>query len=751
MNFFQPIRGFFTGTQFSAKLLWIIAVFTIPVAVPTYFLLSDFNDQIDFAKSELLGVDYFQAVRQAAAPIIEHRRLANDSASANNSGRVNLKPTQTRVEDAFKGIVVQEQRIGANPHTAEAWDKVQKGWAAVKAKVDSPPGPQKQAELFALHNKLLEDLSDLMTEAADTSKLTLDPEYGSYALHMWLQKVIEGARYFGEAQGLGQIALGRGRVTTEEKDQFAVLVAKAGLNQKEMESGWEDIYKEAKRLSVTMEPLVKDLDSKRDDFLECLGNDLFRAEAPKMTREKLIEEGNAVIDASFKLYDASEPQLIVALSERVSGLRTRIVVTVVAVGVGYMAVLAVAFFILRGVTRQIGAMKALFTQIREGDFNARAAVITRDEIGQMAELLNENILPLVQSHDERNRIQLSIQKLLDEVSGLAEGDLTKEAEVTADITGALADSFNYMIDQLRLIIGNVKDATEQLGTSAAQITSTATHLAEGSENQADQIVNTSAAIDEIAVSIQQVSENATQSAAVATQALSNARQGNEAVQNTIQGMSRIREQVQETAKRIKRLGESSQEIGQIIQLIDDIADRTSILALNASIQAAAAGEAGRGFAVVAAEVERLAERSTDATKKIGTLVKTIQGETNEAVAAMEKGINEVVEGSKLANQAGKSLHEIEGVSQRLAELIQSISLAASQQARGSEALSKSMAGISQITQQTAAGTKQAAESVGRLASLADELRGSVSAFRLPGQNGQANGHTTHHNLKPVKV
>jgi methyl-accepting chemotaxis protein len=364
-----------------------------------------------------------------------------------------------------------------------------------------------------------------------------------------------------------------------------------------------------------------------------------------------------------------------------------------------------------------------------------------DEIGGMSRSINtmlDKVLPLMHARQqERDAIQGAVVKLLDEVSGVAQGDLTKEAEVTADVTGAIADSFNYMIEQLRKIIGDVQDATLQVSTSANQIQETAEHLVRGSESQAAQITSTSAALEEMNASIQQVNENASTSATVAQEALTNARAGNEAVQNTIRGMTRIRDQVQETAKRIKRLGESSQEIGQIIQLIEDIADRTSILALNASIQAAMAGEAGRGFAVVAGEVERLAERSTDATKKIATLVKTIQSETGEAVTAMEKGIHEVVEGSKLANQAGQSLGEIESVSNRLAELIQSISLASRQQARGSEGLSKSMAEISVITQHTAAGTRQASESVSRLAALADELRESVSTFRVPGHDSEA--------------
>jgi twitching motility protein PilJ len=300
------------------------------------------------------------------------------------------------------------------------------------------------------------------------------------------------------------------------------------------------------------------------------------------------------------------------------------------------------------------------------------------------------------------------------------------------VTGAIADSFNYMLDQLRKIIGDVQKATLEVTSSASEIYTSTQHLVDGAEQQAAKIATTSKAVEVMSHSIQQVSENAVQSATVARQALHNARKGNESVKNTIHGMDRIRDQVQETAKRIKRLGESTQEIGQIIQLIDDIADRTSILALNASIQAAMAGEAGRGFAVVAEEVERLADRSTEATKKIAGLVKTIQSETNEAVGAMEKGIQEVVEGSRLAGSAGQALDEIESVSNRLAELIQQISYAATQQARASEGVTEAMTEISSITQDTATGTKQAADAVQGLADLAEELRASVATFRLPG-------------------
>ena len=241
----------------------------------------------------------------------------------------------------------------------------------------------------------------------------------------------------------------------------------------------------------------------------------------------------------------------------------------------------------------------------------------------------------------------------------------------------------------------------------------------------------------MAASIHYVSENASVSASVAEEARTNAEHGARAVTRTIEGMKAVRDQVQETAKRIKRLGESSQEIAEIVELIGDIADRTSILALNASIQAAMAGEAGRGFAVVADEVERLAERATEATKRAGTLVKTTQTETAEVMAAMEDTTREVINRSNIANEAGVALTEIQGVSNRLAELIQAISDAAQQQARGSEQVAKSMNEMSSVTRNTAANTKQTAASIGSLALLADNLNASVARFKLPADGPSA--------------
>jgi twitching motility protein PilJ len=331
--------------------------------------------------------------------------------------------------------------------------------------------------------------------------------------------------------------------------------------------------------------------------------------------------------------------------------------------------------------------------------------------------------------NEKN--QQAILRLLDEIEGLGDGDLTAEATVTEDFTGAIADAINFAILQLRELVARIQDTAESVSAAASETRSTALQLADSSEHQAQEITSVSAAINEMAISIDQVSANAAESSSVANRSVSIAANGDQVVQSNIKGMDTIREQIQDTSKRIKRLGESSQEIGDIVSLISDIADQTNILALNAAIQAAMAGDAGRGFAVVADEVQRLAERSANAAKQVAGLVKAIQTDTNEAVASMEQTTSEVVKGAQLAHDAGRALGEIQNVSTTLAEFIQDISTAASHQASTASQISATMNVIQDITSQTTLGTKNTADSVGELAENATELREFVAGFKLP--------------------
>ncbi|TFH10173.1 MAG: methyl-accepting chemotaxis protein [Nitrosomonadales bacterium] len=334
------------------------------------------------------------------------------------------------------------------------------------------------------------------------------------------------------------------------------------------------------------------------------------------------------------------------------------------------------------------------------------------------------------SENENRRNQKAILRLLDDMGSFADGDLTVRAVVTEDITGAMADSINYTIEELHILVEGINKASTQVTEASGQAQNISSELLVAAQKQSENIEETTIAVLGIAESIGKVSKSAAESAKVAKQSLAAAEKGAVAVRESSVGMNEIRTHIQETAKRIKRLGENSQEIGEIVGLISDLTEMTNVLALNAAIQAAAAGDAGRGFTVVAQEVQRLAERSAEATKQISTLVKTTQGDTQEAIAAMEKSIFEVVEGGKLSDATGQALEEIEQVSNDLAQLIAGISNATHVQAQAADQVVKNMEEILQITRQTTNGTIQTTTSVKQISGFAAELKASVSNFKI---------------------
>lgn len=415
-----------------------------------------------------------------------------------------------------------------------------------------------------------------------------------------------------------------------------------------------------------------------------------------------------------------------------SNLLTRNIVYAVG-GLAILLGLLLAFVLSRSLTEQVNHITDLLGEIGLGNFDARTPVVTHDELGQMAEALNamlDNITILIQSQAERDQIQESIMKLLDEISALTDGDLRGRAEVTEDITGAIADSFNAMAEQFSDIIAKVKLATQSVDQTSEDVTSKTMALATKNVEQAQQVEKAVATITIMANSIQDVAGNAKMSAEVSEQSRMNAKEGAEAVQQTNNAMSEIREEINETARSIKRLGESSLEIGNVVQIIDDLSDRTSILALNASIQAAMAGDAGHGFAVVADEVQRLAESSSNSTKQIESLINNIQAEIKNVSNRMDESIGKVVQGSKLADGAHAKLQQIEAVADKLSSLIEAISVSTSEQVEVSEQITATMQAVGSVSKDSSLSSQETAEAMDQLRKTAHDLREAVDVFRI---------------------
>lgn len=402
-----------------------------------------------------------------------------------------------------------------------------------------------------------------------------------------------------------------------------------------------------------------------------------------------------------------------------------VAITAVVAGIG------LAYLLTNQVMGQIDPLTTVFDRVEEGQLDARADIVTQDDLGKVALGINQffdQTAEMVDADTERGRVIASMERLAEDVTRIASGDLSAEAVVTADITGALADAFNFLREELAGIVTQVQETTLQVSTSADQIQTTAEHLAIGSEQQVQQIVETSAAIDEMSLSIEAVSTNSTRSAVIGEQAVISAQAGVAAVQNTLSGMSRVEFALTQAGRRIDRLQRIAREMRAVVKLIEDLTERTSILSLNASIQSTDAER--YGFQRVAVEVEQLAAQSAEATQHIAYLVQTIEQDAEAAASRLARTFSQVKSGLESAESAANRLRDIEAVSDQLTNLIQQISLAAQQQVRGSRSISTAMSDIAVGTRQSTTGTKQATDAISQLAQLAEQLRRSVAQFRV---------------------
>ncbi len=729
---FLPVIAVMNRLSYPLKMLLILVLFALPTGTVMVLLYQQIEASVEFSKAEQQGVEYLRPLRSALEHVVTHENLVADIIAGNVELRKELAGIQKKLDADIQAIDAVDQKLGASLKTTGTW-------AALKGRVSKL---KTGALTFSLeksvkeHDAIIEDTLAFITLVADNSNLTLDPDIDSYyTMDTLTTKLPALVKVLVQVEQVVVQAVTAKNLTPDNK---TVLIVNDGLAKSLMGSVDGNIKKLMAKNPQAGQQINKEymaLVSGYKRFSNVLQNQVINATEVTMTINEFTQADRAMRESAFKLYDVMSPALDKMLVDRIAAYKNSEFVAEASVAAGVVVVIYIFFGFYFSVINATTALKQAAERIAGGDFKTRVRIEARDELAPVAagfDSMVQQVGTLVaKAEDENRRNQEAILRLLDEVADLADGDLTRKPVVTADVTGAIADSLGYAIDTLRSLIGAINTTAAQVATEAGASQTQALQLTAASDRQAQEINTAGTAVSDMAKSIEQVSQNAVESSAVAKQSVDIAKKGAQTVQGTIQGMEAIREQIQETSKRIKRLGESSQEIGEIVGLINDIADQTSILALNASIQAAMAGEAGRGFSVVADEVQRLSKRVSNSTKQIEDLVKTIQTDASEAVISMEKSTSGVVSGTRLAQDAGKALAEIETVSAKLDGLIEDISSASRHQSTTAGQVSSLMEAIQDITTQTSQGTKQAASSIGQLTGMADELKKSVAGFKLP--------------------
>ena len=486
----------------------------------------------------------------------------------------------------------------------------------------------------------------------------------------------------------------------------------------------------------------------------------------KIDRNKISSESNLSGDNNYlltqmpSLYKGKNYGNIVmgySLVEVNKELSGKVYLLLITSSIIFIVGLGIIFIISSFLTKKIKILNDSAIKIGNGDLSAEINVNSEDEVGRLAQalktmmehikvgsgsLLSEKLKAekaTAEAESQRNNYALErdylsekIDEILEGMNKLAEGDLTVQlvSEKKDDVVGKLFCGFNQLVINIKQIITSVYESVIATASTSNQIYTSSEAMAAGANEQSGQTSEVVYAIEEMTRTIIDTTKNSSIAADAANKAGLIAKEGGKGVEETIEGMNRIAEVVKKSAITVQALGKSSDQIGEIVQVIDDIADQTNLLALNAAIEAARAGEQGRGFAVVADEVRKLAERTTKATKEIAMMIRKIQKDTEAAVLSMNEGTEEVEKGKTLADQAGKSLREIISGAEQVVDLVTQVAAASEEQSRAAEQISKSVEAISTVTRDSSAGIKQITHASVDLNNLTSNLQKLISKFRV---------------------
>ena len=719
------------------------------VALPTYQFVTASLVQIDFAETERTGIPGSKSLIQLIPLMQTHRMLSAAALSGNDASKAQIESTQAKIDAAMKTVGSDVNAL-ADEGIRTAWDRFKEDWGALSKRVANRSMTARDAE--AEHRKLVADVFKLMDSVADHTLITLDPDVDAYYLHRislyemaqlaealaWLRE--EGAGYLSASAAVRSGSRAGETITGGDRARLHAVAERAKERHANIMAAAAKVFGATPAIKARLDAPLRSAAETVLKAVQLAETELVERETANYSANQYAKLYNDAIDQVFKVDLAAVGELDNALEVRISGLRQHQIEVL-----GLIAVLTVfcaltGLLVVRSVTLPLGHLVGVMQRVRQGDATARAQLNMADEIGAMARqfdsMMDEREAANARTREENEELNDSVLALLQSVAQLAKKDLTIKVPVAEDVTGAVSDALNLLTAETSSVLARVTDVAQEVAGVSEQVKTQADSVMAMARAERSEVQDAASELNAASRTMQDIAKLAQDCNDAAHHAISTTRTALESVGATVGSIGTIRDTVRETEKRIKRLGERSQEISGVVNLINTISERTHILALNAAMHAASAGEAGRGFAVVAGEVQRLAENAREATSQIATLVHNIQVETADTVNKMNEVITQVVDGSRLAEQAGQQMRDTEQSTNQLVRMVGEIATGSKAQADSSEALRVRANRIEKSTELTSAELQEQTSQTSRLLEYASNLVEAVKVFKLPERDAQ---------------
>ncbi|MFH1197643.1 MAG: methyl-accepting chemotaxis protein [bacterium] len=737
------MKKLISNLKVSRKLYLISAAFILPVLFLLYALTTEQNIRIDFGQKELYGDQYLRPLRQLfeIAPQIKY----NSSIGISNSSTEQQTIIQ-KIDDVFKSLDEVDAELNEYLTTTDKLNELKSSWDDLKTNIENS-GKQ---------DKFNSSIRGLISYVGDMSNLILDPDLDSfYLMDATLLKLPENWDLQYQLLTYVEGLISKGFLTPDEKTELTVKLGLLKNNTIALDNDLKVAFNNnpAANLKNALGANIEKCIEVTNRFTSMIDENILKPDSISISGESYRSVANSAIEENFKFWDSTIFELDGLLQARIDGFTGSKYLTLISIGILLLVTLSFVYFISKNITTSISELSDSAQKFAAGDDNVEIKLQSADELGKLGEVFNQMIRKIQESilqikkekESVDKKIELAVKEselknaylnesvntMLNGIEKFANGNLDIELKIiNNDEIGKLFGGFNKAVKSIRKLVVTLNEAINSTAESSRQISVNSNQIAAGINEQSMQANEVVAAVEEMTKTIFETSQNTENASSSAKRSGEIAKEGGKVVNETIEGMVKISGVVQKAAQTVMELGNSSDQIGEIIQVIDDIADQTNLLALNAAIEAARAGEQGRGFAVVADEVRKLAERTTKATKEIAGMIKLIQEKTAGAVESMNEGTLEVEKGKKLTDRAGESLNEIIRSAEELVDSVSQVAVAGQEQSSAAEQISKNLVMINDVTQENASGVQQIAHSAGKLDELTNDLKELISKFQF---------------------